>query len=217
MTCSGLGTAIGTLPGWKSSQECDDGGVLGPGSTPEHSDSHERDQGHDGDSNQQREGQGDDGGDGLPRDGEGGQVHSDGVRETEHEDRDVEGAEGQGDGHHDGAPGVSDVHVHKHLPQVESRKPKPMFFKRKRGIVPDGLVQMRLSNFIKIFPNLQPSGAVTMGGELTNEGGAAHQSILSANQRPDISSSGKKRKLDQDLIARKRWRESAESGVIDSQ
>ena len=92
-----------------------------------------------------------------------------------------------------------------------------MFFKRKCGLVPDGLVQMRLSNFIKIFPNLQPSGAVTMGGELTNEGGAAHQSILSANQRADISSSGKKRKLDQDLIARKRWRQSAESGVVTSQ
>ena len=129
----------------------------------------------------------------------------------------MEEAEGQEDGHHDGAPGVNDIQVNEHLSQVKSRKPKPMFFKRKRGIVPDGLVQMRLSNFIKTFPNLQPSGAVTMGGELTNEGGAAHQSILSANQRPDISSSGKKRKLDQDLIARKRWRESAESGVIDSQ
>ena len=69
MTSPGLGTAIRSLPGWKSSQECDDGGVLGPGSTPEHLDSHERDQGHDGDSNQQREGQGYDGGDDLQRDG----------------------------------------------------------------------------------------------------------------------------------------------------
>ena len=165
MTSPGLGTAIRSLPGWKSSQECDDGGVLGPGSTPEHLDSHERDQGHDGDSNQQREGQGYDGGDDLQRDGEGGQVQRDGVWEIVQGDRDVvEEAEGQEDGHHDGAPGVSDVQVLKHLSQVKSRKPKPMFFKRKRGIVPDGLVQMRLSNFIKTFPNLQPSGAVTMGG-----------------------------------------------------
>ena len=131
----------------------------------------------------------------------------------------VEEAKGQGDGHHDGAPGVSDVQVLKHVSQVKSRKPKPMFFKRKLEIVPDGLVQMRLSNFIKTFPNLQPSGAVTMGRELTNEGGAAYQRVLSANQGPEISNLGKKRKLevDQDLIARKRWRESAESGVNDSQ
>ena len=29
-----------------------------------------------------------------------------------------------------------------------------MYFKKKRGIIPDGLVQMRLSNFRKTFPNL---------------------------------------------------------------
>ena len=35
-----------------------------------------------------------------------------------------------------------------------SIKPKPMYFKKKRGIIPDRLVQMRLSNFRKTFPNL---------------------------------------------------------------
>ena len=29
-----------------------------------------------------------------------------------------------------------------------------MYFKKKRGIIPDGLVQMQLSNFRKEFPNL---------------------------------------------------------------
>jgi hypothetical protein len=29
-----------------------------------------------------------------------------------------------------------------------------MYFKKKRGIIPDGLVQMKLSNFRKTFPNL---------------------------------------------------------------
>ena len=209
----GFGTALRALSGWKSSQECDDGGVLGPGSSPEQSDSHERDQGRGGDDDQQRDGGGEDG-DEVPRyDKVGEHIHSDGISETEYGAREVGGADGQGDGHHEEAPGVNDDHVQQHFSQVNSRKPKPMFFKRKRGIVPDGLVQMRLSNFMKIFPYLQPSGAVTMGGGLTNEGGAAHQRILSANHRPDISSFGKKRKVDQDHFARKRWRESAEPGV----
>ena len=33
------------------------------------------------------------------------------------------------------------------------RKPKPMYIKKRRGIIPHGLVQMRLSNFRKQFPN----------------------------------------------------------------
>ena len=83
-----------------------------------------------------------------------------------------------------------------------------------RKMLPDGLVQMRLSNFIHSFPNLQPSGAVTMGGGLTNSKGEASQRNYSANQRAGIL--GRKRKLDQDFVDNKRWRESADFGVIDS-
>ena len=54
---------------------------------------------------------------------------------------------------------VQGGHVHASS-GVTSRKPKPMYFKKKRGIVPDGLVQMRLSNFTKQFPNLQSTWAV---------------------------------------------------------
>ena len=70
-----------------------------------------------------------------------------------------------------GVPGDLDEHVQKDTSKAHSRKPKPMYFKRKRGIVPYRLFQMRLSNFIHSFPNLQPSGAVTMGGGLTNDRG----------------------------------------------
>ena len=35
-----------------------------------------------------------------------------------------------------------------------SKKPKLMYFKKKRGIIPDGLVQMQLSNFRKTSPDL---------------------------------------------------------------
>ena len=78
---------------------------------------------------------------------------------------------------------------------VKSKKPKPMYFKKKRGIVPDGLVQMRLTNFRKMFPNLQPTWAVTTGQGLTNEGTAAHQRELLTN-----GDSVRKRKLDLDLV-----------------
>ena len=128
-------------------------------------------------------------------------------------DRDVDGAGGQGDGHHGGAPGDMVEFVQQNTSKADSRKPKPMYFKRKRGIVPDGLVQMRLSNFIQTFPSLQPSGVVTMGGGLTNDRGAASQRNFSTNQRAGIS--GSKRKWDQDQIVSKRWRESAEVGVTD--
>ena len=37
------------------------------------------------------------------------------------------------------------------------RNPKPMYFKKKRGIISDWFVQMRLSNFRKQFPNLKVS------------------------------------------------------------
>ena len=55
-----------------------------------------------------------------------------------------------------------------------------MYFRKKRGIIPDGLVQMRLSNFRLRFPNLSsdsnPNTNIGVGGGgnfFTNERAAA--------------------------------------------
>ena len=82
-----------------------------------------------------------------------------------------------------------------------------MYFRRKRGIVPDGLVQMRLSNFTKQFPNLQSTWAVTTGVSLTNEKAAASQRKISTNGDTE-----RKRKWDQDFVGlTKKRRESADT------
>ena len=77
---------------------------------------------------------------------------------------------------------------------VKSRKPRPMYFRKKRGIVPDGLVQMRLSNFKQQFPNLQSTWAVTTGQLSTNGVTAASQREYSTN-----GETSRKRKLDQEF------------------
>ena len=58
-----------------------------------------------------------------------------------------------------------------------SRQPVPWRVAKRRGIVPDGLVQTRLSNFVKAFPNLgrgdgstnRTSGGVSVVGNKDGE------------------------------------------------
>ena len=78
-----------------------------------------------------------------------------------------------------------------------------MRIKKKRGIIPDGLVQMRLETFKKSFPNLKTKFDIT-GESSTNERGAAHQRDIvlsngnggsgSKRKRQENSDSGGKRK-----------------------
>ena len=105
-----------------------------------------------------------------------------------------------------------------------SRKPKPMYFLKKRNIIPDGLVQKRLFDFKKQFPNLEENiltpnrknklqnytnnvGDNDMGG-LTNRGGAAHQRKKhSTNGEPGSETkTGTKRKVEPDTTTCKRRR-----------
>ena len=45
----------------------------------------------------------------------------------------------------------------------------------RRGIIPDGLVQMRLQNFRKSFPNLNPKYSNTRNNEQCNVGISANE------------------------------------------
>ena len=135
-----------------------------------------------------------------------GQGHHHSGEEGEH--RAGRGTDAGGVLHDGGEHLVQGGHVQVQvISDVTSRKPKPMYFKRKRGIVPDGLVQMRLSNFRKQFPNLQPTWAVTTGPVLTNGETAVLQRDISTNGVSD-----RKRKLDQDFVVLpKKRRESTDS------
>ena len=76
------------------------------------------------------------------------------------------------------------------LPRAISRTAALMRIRKKRGIIPDGLVQMRLETFRKSFPNLESK--FDTGESSTNERGAAYQrNIASANSS---GGSGTKRK-----------------------
>ena len=79
-----------------------------------------------------------------------------------------------------------------------------MRIRKKRGIIPDGLVQMRLELFKKSFPNLKTK--FDIGESSTNERGAAHQrniSIASANSSGG-SGSKKKRQWNSDTGGKRR-------------
>ena len=213
---SGFDTAVGAISGWKSSQDCKDGCVPDKVSAPELEVSQEDDHQHREGVQDQVHQQGAEGGGVVAPGGEGGVGGGQG--------------EGAGQGHHpkeedgeqraDGGTGAEGVlhvreehrvqgrHVHVQVSSdVTSKKPKPMYFRKKRGIVPDGLVQMRLSNFTKQFPNLQSTWAVTTGVSLTNEKAAASQRKISTNGDTE-----RKRKLDQDFVGlSKKRRESADT------
>ena len=233
-TLPGSDTAVCTIPGWKSSQDCVDGCVPGQVSVPELEVSREEDHQHGGEAQGHQQGA-EEGGVVAPG-GEGGVGGSqgDGAGQGHHHSAGQQGAEeggvvapggeggveeGQGDRagqgqHHSGegqeqraGAGAVLYDGGEHLVQgghaqgqvrseVKSKKPKPMYFKKKRGIV-----QMRLSNFRKTFPNLQPTWAVTTGQGLTNEGTAALQRDLSTN-----GDSVRKRKLDLDFVVNSKKR-----------
>ena len=211
---SGFDTAVWARPGWKSSQDCEDGCVPDQESVPELEVSREEDHLHGGGAQGRQ--QGADGGGVVAPGGEGGVEggQGDGAGHGHHHSRE-DGEQRAGGGtdaggvlHDGGEHLVQGGHVQVQvISDVTSRKPKPMYFKRKRGIVPDGLVQMRLSNFRKQFPNLQPTWAVTTGPELTNGRTAVLQRDISTNGVSD-----RKRKLDQDFVVLpKKRRESTDS------
>ena len=62
------------------------------------------------------------------------------------------------------------------LPRAISRPDAPMRIKKKRGIIPDALVQMRLETFRKSFPNFNTKFGI--GESSTNERGAHFKGIL---------------------------------------
>ena len=97
-----------------------------------------------------------------------------------------------------------------------------MYFLKKRNIIPDGLVQKRLFDFKKLFPNLEENtstpngknkiqnytnkvGDNDMGGS-TNRGGAAHQRNKHSTNREPGSETGTKRKIEPDTTTCKRRR-----------
>ena len=159
-------------------------------------------------------------GDGGVRDGRG-----------RHDQQGQEGATGGAGGEAD------DVHPRKDGLEVQtssrtttvqtstSRKPKPMYFRKKQNIIPDGLVQKRLFDFMKQFPNLEENISTSdrkiqiqnytnnMGdngmGVSTNRGGVANQrNKHSTNGKPGTESeTGTKRKLEPDTTTCKRRRE----------
>ena len=217
---SGFDTAVGAISGWKSSQDCKDGCVPDKVSAPELEVSQEEDHQHREGVQDQVHQQGAEGGGVVAPGGDGGvgggQEEGAGQDQGQEHHLKEEDGEHRADGGTD-AEGVLHVvkeeqqvqggHVHCQVSSnVTSKKPRPMYFRKKRGIVPDGLVQMRLSNFTKMFPNLQSTWAVTMGVSMTNEKAAACQSKISTNGDTD-----RKRKWDQDLVGlTEKRRESAD-------
>jgi hypothetical protein len=196
---SGIDSAIQAIPGWKSSQDCEEGCVPDNASAPELIASQE--EGHH---------QGEGAHDQLQGAGEGGVVapgveggvgggQGVGAGQGHHPDE-VSGEQraGKGTGRegvfHDGEEHQVQGGLVHDTTGVRSRKPRPMYFRKKRGIVPDGLVQMRLSNFKQQFPNLQSNWAVTNGQSSTNGVTAASQREYSTN-----GETSRKRKLDQDF------------------
>ena len=65
-----------------------------------------------------------------------------------------------------------------------------MRIRKKRGIIPDGLVQMRLEVFKKSFPNLKTK--FDIGESSTNERGSASQTNIASTN--SSGGSGTKRK-----------------------
>ena len=159
----------------------------------------------------------------------------------------VRNVQGRHDQHHVGQEGVTGGRVHggvggeaddvhqrgdgqevqtsPRTPTLQSsirRKPKPMYFLKKRNIIPDGLVHKRLFDFKKQFPNLEENistpkgknkiqnytnkvGDNDMGGS-TNRGGAAHQRNKHSTNREPGSETGTKRKIEPDTTTCKRRR-----------
>ena len=77
----------------------------------------------------------------------------------------------------------------------------PMRIRKKRGIIPDGLVQMGLEIFKKSFPNLKTK--FDIGESSTNERGAALQrDIASTNGRG--GSNKRKRNGESDIGGKRR-------------
>ena len=170
------------------------------------------------------------GGDGGVRDGRG-----------RHDQHHV-GQEGATGGRVPGGAGgeADDVHPRKDGLEIQtssrtttvqtstSRKPKPMYFRKKRNIIPDGLVQKRLFDFMKQFPNLEENISTSdrkiqiqnytnnMGdngmGVSTNRGGVANQrNKHSTNGKPGTETeTGTKRKLEPDTTTCKRRRENTD-------
>ena len=82
-----------------------------------------------------------------------------------------------------------------------SRPAAPMSIRKKRGIIPDGMVQMRLANFRKTFPYLENQFGIRESS--TNGGGVALQrDIVSANQKG--VSGGRKRRVESEHCGGKR-------------
>jgi hypothetical protein len=196
---SGIDAAVQAIPGWKSSQDCKEGCVPDNVSAPELIASQEEGhhQGEGAHDHQQGAGGGGvvaPGGEGGVGGGQGegaGQGHH--PDEVAGEQRAGERTDNEGVLHGGEEHQVQGGHVHG-ISGVKSRKPRPMYFRKKRGIVPDGLVQMRLSNFKQQFPNLQSTWAVTTGQLSTNGVTAATQREYSTN-----GETSRKRKLDQDF------------------
>ena len=74
-----------------------------------------------------------------------------------------------------------------------SIKPKPMYFKKKRGIIPDGLVQMRLTNFRKEIPNFntEENAKLSSYSKYTN--------ILGGESGGKVSTNGVRAETSKDL------------------
>ena len=107
-----------------------------------------------------------------------------------------------------------------------------MYFKKKRGIIPDVLVQMRLSNFRKDFPNLKANLSSlssstnsqncktkhytnikvgeSEGGVSTNSVRAAVQRDLQLTNQEQVLRCGGKRKVESEVLNCKKRRENTD-------
>jgi hypothetical protein len=72
------------------------------------------------------------------------------------------------------------------------KKPAPWRLVKKRGIIPDGLVQARLDMFVKSFPNLRGGG-----GSSNNNKSAG---LFSTNDNEGLVAPARKRKLEESFV-----------------
>ena len=77
-----------------------------------------------------------------------------------------------------------------------------MRIRKKRGIIPDGLVQMRLATFSKSFPNLKSK--FDTGESSTNERRVACQSNIASANRSGGSGTKRKRQGESDIGSKRR-------------
>ena len=106
----------------------------------------------------------------------------------------MERGQGRGEpeeGVHDGALVGGGGHVH--VQAVAGRPAAPWRIKKRRGVLPDSLIQTRLAGFGKIFPKLNVV-QIDNTGISTNEGTASFSSNWAANSNTGF---GVKRKTEE--------------------